>query len=555
MKIFLSYASEDRKPAEELAVSLRDRGHTVFLDRDDLPPGNTYNEKIRSEILKSQLFIFLVSPDSVRKGKYTLTELEIARSKWPSPKSSVLPVLVRDTTWDEIPGYLSSITVLEPQGNLVAEVIHNLEECRRSRRLIRVGSTVAAALVIFVAAVVAARLGSGTTDVNTISVESSPFQLLGTPAVTAEQQRTLRLVSNNPDQTQGYRCEVTMKNQDQIELHSDHKNCSQIKLEGRDLSVPIEQYSEFAAGGLRDTPGQELDITVRGADNQLLFRQVFPITFVPKLDGAPTTTAFISSVDIDPLPISADKLSTVRITRAGETLDDNYICRVGLLAGLKSNHDGKSCTFDVTLNKATFRMISRPTEQSNFVDFSVLIYRTENPTTVAGSASATATIDTSFLDTEKDDAKNFDINTLDLSWISDGQQPILIIGNIEEIPEGIALEIVNTSRPAMRPVGQDRRNKSRIPLGTATMNCFMSATSAGMDIELENCDLSVVLLKAYYSVSGNQSGRRLQGATLEQRQQLEEAASIFGDAGLSLFDTGELVGQRTLEGVKRAGPQ
>jgi len=32
--------------AESIAFSLRSRGYKVFLDRDDLPPGDTYDEKI-----------------------------------------------------------------------------------------------------------------------------------------------------------------------------------------------------------------------------------------------------------------------------------------------------------------------------------------------------------------------------------------------------------------------------------------------------------------------------------------------------------------------------
>jgi len=43
MKIFLSYASEDKAIAEQIAFSLRSRGHLVFLDRDDLPPGQSYD--------------------------------------------------------------------------------------------------------------------------------------------------------------------------------------------------------------------------------------------------------------------------------------------------------------------------------------------------------------------------------------------------------------------------------------------------------------------------------------------------------------------------------
>ena len=39
MRIFPSYASEHHAVAEEVALALRNEGHIVFFDRDDLPPG------------------------------------------------------------------------------------------------------------------------------------------------------------------------------------------------------------------------------------------------------------------------------------------------------------------------------------------------------------------------------------------------------------------------------------------------------------------------------------------------------------------------------------
>jgi len=81
MKIFLSHASEDKSAAESIAFSLRSRGHKVFLDRDDLPPGQSYDQQIERAVKESDILIFLVSPSSVTSGRYTLTELAFARRK------------------------------------------------------------------------------------------------------------------------------------------------------------------------------------------------------------------------------------------------------------------------------------------------------------------------------------------------------------------------------------------------------------------------------------------------------------------------------------------
>jgi hypothetical protein len=74
MKIFLSYASEDRSTAEAIAFSLRDCGHEVFLDKDALRAGEGFDKSIERAVSKSNIFILLISPKSVAEGRYTPTE-------------------------------------------------------------------------------------------------------------------------------------------------------------------------------------------------------------------------------------------------------------------------------------------------------------------------------------------------------------------------------------------------------------------------------------------------------------------------------------------------
>jgi hypothetical protein len=90
MDIFLSYASEDKATAESITFSLRDRGHTVFLDRDHPTAGESFDQQIERAVNESDIFIFLISPDSIAEGRYTLTELKFARHKWRSPNNRVL---------------------------------------------------------------------------------------------------------------------------------------------------------------------------------------------------------------------------------------------------------------------------------------------------------------------------------------------------------------------------------------------------------------------------------------------------------------------------------
>jgi tetratricopeptide (TPR) repeat protein len=140
--IFLSYASEQRALAEEIALALRGEGHEVFFDRSELPEGEAYNARIREAIEASDLLVFLVSPEAVAEGRYTLTELRFAEGKWRSPTGRVLPVMVRPTDGAALPAYLRAVVILRPAGNVPAEVVaavHRLLRPRWMRWLRRYG--------------------------------------------------------------------------------------------------------------------------------------------------------------------------------------------------------------------------------------------------------------------------------------------------------------------------------------------------------------------------------------------------------------------------------
>lgn len=153
MKIFLSYASEDRPLAEEIQLALAGAGHEVFFDRESLPAGGDYHARIKASVGDADLFVFLISPDSVAAGGYALTEMGYARSRWPHPKGRVLPVVVRKTDFAAIPAYLKSVTVLEPSGNAAAEVVSaaarlaDMPEAAPNRRKWLLAGAAAAVLV------------------------------------------------------------------------------------------------------------------------------------------------------------------------------------------------------------------------------------------------------------------------------------------------------------------------------------------------------------------------------------------------------------------------
>ena len=85
MNVFLCHASEDHDAAERIQLALTGAKFKVFFDAQSLPASSDYLARIREAIDQSEFFVFLITSSSVAKGKFTLTELQFARDKWPHP--------------------------------------------------------------------------------------------------------------------------------------------------------------------------------------------------------------------------------------------------------------------------------------------------------------------------------------------------------------------------------------------------------------------------------------------------------------------------------------
>ena len=118
MRMFLSYAWQDREQAKAIYLALRDQGHRVFFDRADLPAGDEYHNRIRAAVDRAHLFVFLISPDALDTGSYTLTELTIAEKA----NRRLLPVMLRETEIVRLPASLQAVTIHRSEGNLAASV-------------------------------------------------------------------------------------------------------------------------------------------------------------------------------------------------------------------------------------------------------------------------------------------------------------------------------------------------------------------------------------------------------------------------------------------------
>jgi hypothetical protein len=151
MDIFISYSSKYRDLCERLQLALDAEGHHCFVDRTELEPGQPFDAELREAIADCDVFIFLVSPESVAAGSYALAELNLAQQRWRHPRGRVLPVVVAPTPLASIPPYLKAVTLLQPQGELVAETLAAVTRMgsrgRRPLTLTLIGLAVGALIV------------------------------------------------------------------------------------------------------------------------------------------------------------------------------------------------------------------------------------------------------------------------------------------------------------------------------------------------------------------------------------------------------------------------
>jgi TIR domain len=130
LRIFISYAHEDRKLAEEIAQALTNDGHDVFIDTKQISVSGGYAQRIRRAIEAADRFVFLISPASMARG-YPRSELRFAQKRWPSPQGAVWPILVDPSTdKSQLPAYIRSVQIHSVTGSVTAEVAAEIEKSR-----------------------------------------------------------------------------------------------------------------------------------------------------------------------------------------------------------------------------------------------------------------------------------------------------------------------------------------------------------------------------------------------------------------------------------------
>lgn len=184
LSVFVSYSKEQRLLGEEIAQALKNAGHEVFFDIESIPAAGEYNELIHSAIEGSDRFVFLASRASLTPGRFTLTELQFAKERWPSPAGLVLPVIVdEELKLADLPVYLRSVSVMKASGSIAAEVVAAINKTRHIGRLCKtVTALVCAGLIAGGGWLAAGKPGLGkATDVALLPIEVVHFRPAGDP--------------------------------------------------------------------------------------------------------------------------------------------------------------------------------------------------------------------------------------------------------------------------------------------------------------------------------------------------------------------------------------
>ena len=104
--VFLSYSSKDKTWVNRLKEALQKQGLKVWLDHDQIRPGDLFAGALEQGLEESKAVALIVSPESMESGwveeEYSRA-LSLAKRK--QQPLQLIPVILRDA---ELPGFLAT---------------------------------------------------------------------------------------------------------------------------------------------------------------------------------------------------------------------------------------------------------------------------------------------------------------------------------------------------------------------------------------------------------------------------------------------------------------
>ncbi len=98
-RVFINYAREDTEAARRLYRDLKREGVEVWLDQEDLLPGQQWKKSIQRAIENSRYFIALISRASINKRGFVQKEMRQALEvleQFPASETYLVPVRLED---------------------------------------------------------------------------------------------------------------------------------------------------------------------------------------------------------------------------------------------------------------------------------------------------------------------------------------------------------------------------------------------------------------------------------------------------------------------------
>ena len=123
LRIFLSYTAADRAQAHKLRSLLSQPPKSRIFTTEMLSAGEDWESKLRDELSQCDIFVVLLSPDSVH-SEWVLQELGAA---WALNKP-IIPVVTHPELFSEIPLELRGVQSVEIKDLEKPEVINQILE-------------------------------------------------------------------------------------------------------------------------------------------------------------------------------------------------------------------------------------------------------------------------------------------------------------------------------------------------------------------------------------------------------------------------------------------
>lgn len=102
--VFISYSRYDAVFVDRLSGDLRQQGVHVWIDREQIMPGQQWQREIERGLNNANILIFVISRHSLR-SQWVLTERDV----YAANNRKIIPILIEDIDLSELPTFIANI--------------------------------------------------------------------------------------------------------------------------------------------------------------------------------------------------------------------------------------------------------------------------------------------------------------------------------------------------------------------------------------------------------------------------------------------------------------